>query len=220
MIVVPAMGVPERECFWFVIFKNEGFMSVNDTCDSRISEESRSVGDINIPQEKFVQAFEGLAERVEAINALHAKMLAAEKKWRAAFSELEETIRGLTTDDERWAFLAALARLDFEKKRLMAAEDADIEFVYEYFYESEGYESKQAAWDGALSLDPDALREIFGESEAVDDWLATLEEPSVVRVVNGRSRKSVLHWRPGDEPVLVKPDRIGATQASSDSGKN
>ena len=201
MIVVPAMGVPERECFRFVFFYKEGFMSLNDICDSRISEESRSVGEIDIPQEKFVQAFEGLVERVEAINALHAKMLAAEKKWRAAFSELEDAIQGLTTDEERWAFLTALARLDFEKKRLMAAEDADIAFVYEYFYESEGYGSKQAAWDSALSLDPDALREIFGESEAVDDWLATLEQPGVVWLVNGRSRKSVLRWRPGDEPV-------------------
>ena len=78
-------------------------MSLNDICDSRISEESRSVGEIDIPQEKFVQAFEGLVERVEAINALHAKMLAAEKKWRAAFSELEDAIQGLTTDEERWA---------------------------------------------------------------------------------------------------------------------
>lgn len=190
-------------------------MSINDTCDSR------SVGKIDIPQEKFVQAFEGLAERVEAINALHAKMLAAEKKWRAAFSELEDAIQGLTSDEERWAFLTTLARLNVQGKRFMAAERTAIEGVYGYYYQMAGYsESKQAAWDGALSLDPDALREILGESEAVDDWLATLEEPSVVRLVNGRSRKSVLHWRPGDEPVLVKPGRVGATQASSDSGKN
>lgn len=175
---------------------------------------------IDISQEKFTQASESLAARFEAINALYAEMLGVEKKWREAFSELDQAVKGLASDEERWAFVTALARLDFEKKRLMAAEDADIEFVYEYFYESEGYGSRQAAWDGALSLDPDALREIFGESEAVDDWLATLEEPIDVRLVNGRSRKSVLRRRPGDEPVLVKPDRIGATQASSDSGKN
>ena len=156
---------------------------------------------IDISQDKFTQASESLAARFEAINALYAEMLGVERKWREAFSELDQAVKGLTSDEERWAFLTALARLDFEKKRLMAAEDADIAFVYEYFYESEGYGSKQAAWDSALSLDPDALREIFGESEAVDDWLATLEQPGVVWLVNGRSRKSVLRWRPGDEPV-------------------
>ena len=88
------------------------------------------MGEIDIPQEKLVQALEGLVERVEAINALHAKMLAAEKKWREAFSELDQAVKGLASDEERWAFVTALARLDFEKKRLMAAEDADIEFVY------------------------------------------------------------------------------------------
>jgi len=183
------------------------------------AEKAKAVVTVDISQETFIQAYEVLAKRVEAINALHAEMLEVETKWREAFSELDEAVRGLASDEERWAFVTAVAQLKARKMRVMAAEDGDIEFVYEYFYESAGYSSKQAAWDDAL-LEPEALQAILGESEEIEEWLATLEEPTVVRVVNGRSRKSVLHWRPGDEPVVIMPGRIRATQGSSKSGRN
>lgn len=148
-------------------------------------------------------------------------MLEAEKKWREAFSELDGAVKGLASDEERWAFVTALAHLNARKRWVMAAEEGSITDVYDHRYGQERVgESMQMAWDHASELNLEALQEILGESEAAEEWLATLKQPSVVRVVNGRSRKPVLHWRPGDEPVVINPGRIGATQGSSESGNN
>lgn len=192
----------------------------SDDADCVVVEGTVKAVAIDISQDKFTQASESLAARFEAINALYAEMLGVEKKWREAFSELDQAVKGLASDEERWAFVTALAQLNARNMRVMAAEKGSIEDVFDYRYGEEWVgESMQTSWDHALDLNLEALREILGESEEVEEWLATLEEPSVVRVVNGRSRKSVLHWRPGDEPVVINPGRIGAKRPRRTAAK-
>jgi len=159
---------------------------------------------VDIREEKYEQVFVALATRIEAINALYKELQNAEQRWQKAFGELQNYVTGLGTDEERWAFVTALARLNAKKQRVRAAEEADIEFVYDYFYQSEGYESTQASWDGALALDPEALASIFRESVTADHWLAGLERASVVRVVGEGDPTAVLYWRPDDESVVVE----------------
>jgi len=184
-----------------------------------IEERIRSVA-FDISHEKITQTVEFLAERFKAINALYEEMERAEEKWQAAFGELDAFVKGLKSDEERWAFMTALTQLNARKMSVRAAEDACIFGLYDYCYgEKLISESVQVSWDCALDLNPKALEEILGESKAVQKWLAKLDEPSVVRVVKDGKRTAVLQWRPGDEAVVVEPDYVGAAQASAKKRK-
>ncbi len=185
-----------------------------------IEEKVRAVA-IDIRHEMLTEAFEFLATHFEAINALYDEMLGVEEKWREAFSELDEAIKGLESDEERWAFMTALTQLNARKMRVMAAEDASIAGLYDYRFGDEFIgESMQVSWDHALDLNPKALEVILGESEAAQKWLAKLDQRSVVRVVRDGKRTAVLHWRPDDEADVVQPDYVGATQASLANGES
>lgn len=180
-----------------------------------IEERVRAVA-IDISHEKLTQTFEFLATRFKVINALYDEVQRAEEKWQAAFSELEKAVKGLKSDEERWAFMTALAQLNARKMSVRAAEDACISGLYDYRFGDEFIgESVQVSWDCALEVNPEALEVILGESKAAQKWLAKLEEPSVVRVVKDGKRTAVLQWRPGDEAVVVEPDYVGTAQASA-----
>jgi len=184
-----------------------------------IEEQVRAVA-VDISHEKLTQTFEFLATRFKAINALYEEMERAEEKWQAAFGELDAFVKGLKSDEERWAFMTALTQLNARKMSVRAAEDACISGLYDYRFGDEFIgESVQVSWDCALELNPKALEAILGESKVAQKWLAKLEEPSVVRVVKDGKRTAVLQWRPGDEAVVVEPDYVGAAQASAKKRK-